>query len=104
NAGNQNQPLAIGRECKSDIAEIRPQRKRDLRQLWWRKDANKRTAGIELSQRCFHFARRHWLLELEIDRGKNASGNRQQVRRKDKLAGLQRKLLQNLPGVSMIED
>src|SRR6266850_2122102 len=67
-------------QCESDVAEIRVRNVLQLRQRAGSPDANHRAAGVKPPVEGFDVRGGLWLAERDVDGGKNATGERQQVR------------------------
>src|SRR5713226_2397149 len=90
-------------QCKSDIAKIGVRNVLQFRQRAGCPDANHGAPGVELAVERLNFRGGLRLAECDVDGGKNAAGEGQQMRRENNLRLAQTGVFENLWRVTVSE-
>src|SRR5487761_530952 len=100
---DDDQTLAGFVQDKTDVAEIRVCDVLQLRQSARRPNAHHGAAGVKLAKESFDGIWRLLRGERDVNRGENATSERQQVRRKNELRLAEAGVLENFRGVAVRE-
>src|SRR5437764_418446 len=102
--GDQNQAAARRIQSKADIAKIRMRDVLQLGQRAGRPNAYHGPSGVEPPKEFFDFGNSSWLLERDVNGGKNSARERQQVCREDHLRLAQAGMFKDFRRVAMREN